>query len=249
MNSQQVVNQVRFYHDARQNIRNDRNLSPQGIERALKNLEQSITLFRAQALDALGTEWKGAARQYKNLAERRLKAERDAAGAWNYNQLAYESQAVTAHLSGIYDVAQAGEYLEGVLRGGNQEKARAAAEIAPAILRKNLAGQPGLGSLLKNLETSLAQLLDTPELKAVRDAENQEGLHVVQLAKDTQEVKAFYGSGSNLVFGVRDDFSKLMEGWNVEERGLSWHVEYSAPAAPGVPSPVSAEPAGAPAPA
>lgn len=215
MNSQEVVLKVRFFNDARRSIRDDRNLSPQGKERAGANLEQSIELFRSQAFSALEKSWRDARRLYDHVEDLRRKAEKTEGERWNYDALNYESQAVRSRLSGFRSVQEVAHFVEGVLSSGNHEKARAAAEIAPGVLRERFPGVEG-ERLSRELERRLDRMLDTPEMVQVRQLEDEGGRQVLQLLNETQEVADFYNSDSFLFGG--NEFHQLLNNVNVTRK-------------------------------
>lgn len=217
MNSQEVVSKVRFYNDARRSIREDRNLSTQGKERAGKNLEQSISLFRSEALQALEKSWRDARRLYNHVEELRRKAEKAEGERWNYDALNYESQAVRSRLSGFHGVQEVAHFVEGVLSSGNKEKARATAELAPGVLRERFPGVEG-ERLSRELTRRLERMVDTPELAQVRQLEDEGGRQVLQLLRDTEEVANFFGSGNLIMGGSGNEFHQLLNNVSVTRK-------------------------------
>lgn len=235
MKSQEVVQKLRFFNDARKSIRVDTNLSDTGKARAAQNLEQSIELFRGSALAELAGQWRGVRERYTRLDERRLKAEQAEGSRWNYQALNYESQAVKARLEGMYDKKEVTSYLEDVMNSGNVEKKRAMAETAPGVLRRKFPGLEGERLVVK-LENQLNQLVDTPELQAVRDEGSELAQDVVNLWNATNETSRFYSKAGDGSFGYKDEFERLLEGvsifrkLDVETLGETYTVEFREPA-------------------
>lgn len=191
MNVQEVLSKVTFYSQARANIKNDRNLSEQGKARASGNLEQSISLFRLQALDTLTKEWREYRTRFEDTRARRAEAEQAESERWNYEKLNYELQSVNARLKAFETVQELGSWLETELNSGNLERARAVAEVVPQFARHRFPGIDG-ERVARVCERRLAVLLDTPEIQRVREINDMRVKAVLQLVQDTERVRAFF---------------------------------------------------------
>jgi len=191
MNVQEVLSKVYFYSQARVNIKNDRNLSEQGKARASKNLEESISLFRVQALDTLTQEWREYRTRFEDTHARRAAAEQAESERWNYEKLNYELQSVNARLQAFVTLKELGSWLETELNSGNLERARAVAEVVPQFVRHRFPGIEG-ERVARVCERRLAVLLDTPEIQRVREINDMRVKAVLQLVQDTETVRAFF---------------------------------------------------------
>lgn len=207
MNASDVVSKTRFYSQARENIKHDRNLSPAGIERALKNLEESISLFRNTAYGVLFLDWRDARRMSKEVDEMRAQAERAEGERWNHSKLLAEQNGVERRLQGFRELKDVASFTEQALNSGNLEHARAVAEAVPGVVRSRFPGLEG-EHVARAAERRLAVMLNTPELERVKQRESEGGKAVLQLMKDTEEVSSFYSPG---VMWGGNEFSKLLE--------------------------------------
>lgn len=204
----EVVSKARFYQTARQGIKNDKNLSPLGIERASKNLEESINLFRQQAYETLAGEWAKARAMEKGVRERRAQAERLESERWNYAKLQFETRSVETRLQAFHDVGELGDYVQHELSSGNLEHVRAVCDVVPAVVRSRFSGLDG-EHVARVCERRLVSMLDTPDLVRVREMEGEGGKAVMNLMKDTQEVSDFFSLSD--VFTGGNEFSKLLD--------------------------------------
>jgi len=232
MKSSEVVQKVRFYQQARRNIQADPNLSQAGKERAGGNLEQSISLFRDVAVGELTQAWKDARQQYEGVLSKRAKAEDDEGARWNYERLSYELASVEKRLQAFSDLPAVSSWLEKETQSGNLEHVRACCEVAPGVLRKRWPGvDGGAEHLARRLERLLGNLLTTPELKALEQAESEQAKAVLQLVGETQEVSDFYANsfpyGGNEIVKLLDNV-KVSQHYNPEDfqRFLVQTVEF-----------------------
>lgn len=214
MNSSEVVEKVRFFRAARTSIRENRHLSEEGMKRQLENLKMSEEKFHSDAVFWLKQAWKTTKKDYSNWQAKKKELEKAEGERWNYEALNYESQAFKARIRSMRDLNELENYLEGVLEGGNREKARVAAEIAPGFIRERFPGVDGQLSA-NHIEKRLPEILTTPELERLNVEEDLLAKKTIELFNQTTEVQNFYNQAG--IFSGSSEWAEMKSGVKISE--------------------------------
>jgi len=218
--SELVVSKVRGFGQRKRAIVDNRDLSKQGMDSAIKRLEAEQAQYRATALLMLGGAWRSLRRSYAEIAERRSKAERLEAERWDYKALDYHAQAAKNAIKSAFDFDSVSKLYSQAASSGDINKARAWAETTQSVLSERFGASKQIeaGRLSRQMSEDLTKLLDTPELAAVRKAEDLTINKSLELRDATLEASKFYSEPGAAIWGEPDDFILLMDGVEIEQR-------------------------------
>lgn len=211
--AERTLERVRNFTLARKEIRQNQNLSPVGMERALGNLEESVQVFYPDAVKNLEGEWNRIRERDRENLERVVQLNSELEGKWNFSRLQYEQVVMAERLSSVKSPGELAEVWNQV-QTGTPERQRAFLELA---VSKSQTFQGGDGkNIHRTLERELARLTTSPELEKAKQAGSVLVEDAVKLQKITNEVAGFYYPP--MVFSGENPFQKMTEGIVIKER-------------------------------
>lgn len=210
MNAKDVVERIKGFEVASQQIARNLNLSATGKMRAEENLKESIRLFYPEAVDTLVSEWRSVRNRSNQLEDERRAEIQRLSSEWDFSKLAYETRVVSERLEGLHTFAEVGEFCEQVSNQGNRERFKALVELGPAIVRKRFSSETGAETLVKRMEENAASLLESAQLRKNRETVDVVIQRAVQLVKDTQYVREYYAAREDIYSGF--DWENIFQG-------------------------------------
>jgi hypothetical protein len=205
-------------------IKTDQRYSKEYRERLLKQNRQERDRFKAEAFEEMGEAWVNIALDLDELERKEKQAQDAEARSWDYERLNYEAKAARSFAAVSDDITEIVKAYDQAIEGGDREKARAWAEIAPAAIKEAPIPptfKKEINQTIRRMKKDLAALRQTDELKAVQ----VEGAELVTKAMELQETSQLLDSrlNSNFIGYDQTRFSNL-----AESAGLKITQEYDA---------------------
>lgn len=212
-----ITQKLAEFDNRRNAINTNADLSAQGRQKAMQELDREAGNYRGEVLRQLRIAWDG----WKSEARRNIAALREAseraAASWDYDRLNYAARTVSNTIAQADNFARIAQAYSAAKDRGDRHELRAWIETSSAAVLRKFGRDPEAVTWAKRLPQD-APALDSEEvreLKAKSQALTERG---AELDNQTQRARAFYHPNGAGVFSVGDDFEKLSEGVKVARR-------------------------------
>lgn len=224
MSAKDVKDKLAFLHSAIEAAQRDKNLSPAGVERQVKNLRESISVYYPDAYQEIEQAWQELRSRHKAILVNRREASEREAARWSYERLRYYKDRAGEELRRAQGLDEAEKIIKRAMDTGSKEQARAYLESGE-VVRAHFSGDIRLGSTLGWMQRVAAELT-TPAEFVELDAQEQElSREVLKLRDDTLEIANSY---PHSIFESSKSISSLVDTASISAKvdGMSGDIAW-----------------------
>lgn len=213
-----ITTQLMDFRNRQHTINTSVELSGEGRRRAMQKLTSETAAARSAIVRDLQTQWNTWKADARRNIEDVRKAENEAAQKWDYARLEYMTRAIASTINNTREFSDVIGLYNQAKESGDLHARRAWAETAgPAVKAKYKGGE--VETFTKQLAQDAAAAIETPQLKAAREAGAQLTERARILDTQTEAVKEFYRpTRGDLTDFLGDEFSAMRAGVSITQK-------------------------------